>query len=182
VAMPIYALGELVPVIAPSAYIHPDAVLIGDIHIGAGASVWPMAVLRGDSAAIRIGRATSVQDGVVIHTSEGLPTVLGDRVTIGHLAHLEGCTVADDALIGVGSVVLHRARIGRGALVGAGAVVTPDTVVPDLAMALGVPARVKADAVRPGAFDANVKAYAEFTERYPGQMRRLPDHVSTRGS
>ena len=180
--MPIYALGNLTPDIAPTAYVHPDAVVIGDVHIGAGASVWPMAVLRGDSAAIRIGQGTSVQDGVVIHTAEGLPTIVGDRVTIGHLAHLEGCTVADGALIGVGSVVLHRALIGAGALVGAGAVVTPDTVVPDRAMALGVPARVKADAVQPGAFDANVKAYAEFTERYPAQMRRLPDHVSTRSS
>ncbi|MBU6213831.1 MAG: gamma carbonic anhydrase family protein [Actinomycetales bacterium] len=178
--MPIYALGDLAPVIAPTAYIHPDAVVIGDVRIGAGVSVWPMAVLRGDSAAIHIGQGGSVQDGVVIHTAEGLPTVVGDRVTIGHLAHLEGCTVAADALIGVGSVVLHRAAVGRGALIAAGAVVTPDTVVPDFAMALGVPARIKVDAVRPGAFDSNVKAYRDFTGRYPEQLRRLPDHVSRR--
>ena len=174
--VPIYALGDLEPSIHPDAYVHPDAVIIGDVTIGAGASVWPSAVLRGDSAAITIGSGTSVQDGVVIHTADDLPTVIGERVTIGHLAHLEGCTVDADALIGVSSVVLHRAHIGAGALVGAGAVVPPDTIVPPLAMALGVPARIKLDAVQPGAFNANVSAYASFASVYPQDLRRLPDH------
>lgn len=178
--MPIYALGSLVPTIAATAYVHPDAVVIGDVHIADHASVWPMAVLRGDSAAIRIGAGTSVQDGVVIHTAQDLPTVVGERVTIGHLAHLEGCTVDDDALIGVSSVVLHRAHIGRGAAVGAGAVVTADTDVPQFAMALGVPARIRLNAVTPGVFTSNVDTYAAFTQRYPLQQRRLPDHVCDR--
>ncbi|NDB18448.1 MAG: gamma carbonic anhydrase family protein [Actinobacteria bacterium] len=173
--MPRYALGNLVPTIHADAFVHPDAVVIGDVTIGPGSSVWPMAVLRADSDRIIIGRDTSVQDAVVIHTAHGLPTVVGDRVTIGHLAHLEGCTVADDALIGVNSVVLHRAHIGNGALVAAGAVVTPDTNVPAQAMALGVPARIREGAVAPGAFESNVSAYREFTRQYPRDMRRLPD-------
>lgn len=180
--MPIYALGNLVPHIAETAFIHPEAVIIGDVRIADGVSVWPMAVLRADSAAISIGEGSSVQDGVVIHTATDLPTAVGARVTLGHLAHLEGCTVADEALIGVSSAVLHRARIGVGALVGAGAVVTPDTDVPDYAMALGVPARIRLNAVQPGAFASNITAYAEFTRVYPVQLRRLPDHVNTHTS
>jgi carbonic anhydrase/acetyltransferase-like protein (isoleucine patch superfamily) len=174
--MPIYALGDLVPHIAPTAFVHPDAVIIGDVRIAEHVSVWPMAVLRADSASISIGEGTSVQDGVVIHTAAELPTSVGRFVTIGHLAHLEGCTVEDGALIGVNSSVLHRAHIGQGALVGAGAVVTPDTQVPPRAMALGVPARIRLDAVATDGFAANVAAYADFTQRYPREMRRLPDH------
>lgn len=176
--MPIYALGDLIPNIAETAFIHPEAVVIGDVRIADGVSVWPMAVLRGDSAAISVGVGTSVQDGVVIHTATALPTTIGAHVTLGHLAHLEGCTVADYALVGVNSTVLHRAKIGVGALVGAGAVVTPDTDVPDYAMALGVPARIRLDAVRADAFASNIAAYAEFTRIYPTQLRRLPDHVT----
>ena len=173
--MPRYALGNLVPRISPQAFVHPEAVIIGAVTIGAGSSVWPCAVLRGDSAHITIGDDTSVQDGVVIHTATDLPTIVGNRVTIGHLAHLEGCTIDDDCLIGVSSVVLHRAHVRRGALVGAGAVVTPDMLVPQRAMALGVPARIRENAVAANAFDANVQAYAEFTTRYSDELRRLPD-------
>lgn len=173
--MPRYALGHLEPRISPQAYVHPQAVIIGAVTIGAGSSVWPSAVLRGDSAHITIGENTSVQDGVVIHTATDLPTVVGNRVTIGHLAHLEGCTVDDDCLIGVSSVVLHRAHVLAGALVGAGAVVTPDMLVPAHAMALGVPARIKEGAVADGAFHANVAAYAEFAIRYASELRQLPD-------
>ncbi len=173
--MPRYALGDLVPTVHPDAYVHPEAVLIGDVTISAGSSVWPMAVLRADSDRIVIGCDTSVQDGVVIHTAHGLPTVVGDRVTIGHLAHLEGCVVDHDALIGVNSVVLHRAHIGEGALVAAGAVVTPGTQVPVRAMAMGVPAKIRADAVTAAAFASNVDAYRDFARRYPRELRRLPD-------
>ena len=176
--MAIYALGDLVPEISDSAFIHPEATIIGDVKIADGVSVWPMAVLRADSAQISIGAGTSVQDGVVIHTATDLPTIVGAQVTLGHLAHLEGCFIADRALIGVSSVVLHRARIGIGALVGAGAVVTPDTDVPDYAMALGVPARIRLNAVEPGAFESNINAYAHFTAQYPRELRRLPDHVT----
>lgn len=171
--MAIYALGGLVPHIDDAAWIHPDAVIIGNVTIGAHTSVWPAAVLRGDSDAIVVGERTSVQDGVVIHTSAGLPTRVGSGVTLGHQCHLEGATVEDDALIGVGSILLHRVHVGAGALVAAGAVLTPDTVVPARAMAKGVPATIRPDAVAEGAFRANAQTYVEAIARYRASLRRL---------
>jgi carbonic anhydrase/acetyltransferase-like protein (isoleucine patch superfamily) len=171
--MAIYALGDSEPIIDSSAFIHPEAVIIGAVTIGARASVWPCAVLRGDSAPITVGDETSVQDGVVLHVAAGLPTVIGARVTLGHVCHIEGATIEDEALIGVNSVVLHRAHIGRGAVVGAGAVVTQDTVVPAGAMALGVPAKVRPDAVPPGFSRPNIQTYIEHAQRYPRDLRRL---------
>jgi carbonic anhydrase/acetyltransferase-like protein (isoleucine patch superfamily) len=169
----VYALGEQVPEIHPTAYVHPDAVVIGSVVIGAESSVWPSAVIRGDDGFIFIGERCSIQDGAVLHTTAVWPTTLGDDVTIGHLAHLEGCVVEDKALIGVGSIVLHDARVGREAIVGAGAFVGNRKVVPPLAMALGVPATIKEDAVRPGHFDMGVESYVKRAGRYREQLRRI---------
>src|ERR1700678_833434 len=141
--MAIYQLGALVPVIDPLAYAHPDAVVIGDVTIGAESSVWPGAVLRGDYGTITVGARTSMQHGTVVHAGPGFPTIIGDGCVIGHLTHLEGCTLEDDSLAGSGSVVLHRAVIGRGATVGANAVVTNGMIVPAGALAVGVPALIK---------------------------------------
>src|SRR5919106_5263427 len=105
--MAIYALGEAVPAIDPTAYVHPDAVIIGNVRIGPEASVWPGAVLRGDGAPITIGARTSVQDGSVLHVTPIHPTTVGEGCVIGHLVHMEGCTVEDGALVGSGSIVLH---------------------------------------------------------------------------
>src|SRR5881398_292226 len=147
----IYALGERSPCVDPSAFVHPDAVVIGAVTIGPEASVWPGAVLRGDYGQIFVGARTSVQDGTVVHATPDLPTRIGAGCVVGHIAHLEGCTIEDGALVGSGSVVLHRAVVGAGALVGAGAVVPNDMVVPPLAMALGVPAKIRPDALPEGA-------------------------------
>ncbi len=171
--MPIYALGDREPAIDPSAFVHPDAVLIGAVRVGLEASVWPAAVLRGDYGEISIGARTSVQDGTVVHATDEHPTVVGDRCVVGHNAHLEGCTVEDDCLIGSGAVVLHRVRVRRGALVGAGALVPTGTDVPERAMALGVPARLRLDAVRPGAFADSVRRYVENAARFRHELRRI---------
>lgn len=171
--MPIYALGDRVPAIHPTAFIHPDAVVIGSVSIGAEATIWPTAVLRGDRGAIRIGEQTSIQDGTVVHCTATLDTVIGSRCVVGHNAHLEGCTVHDDSLIGSGSVVLHRAEVGPHALVGAGAVVGNGALVPQFARALGVPARVAEDAVRAGDFAESVRIYVEAGHYYRAQLRRL---------
>ncbi len=171
--MAIYALGEQVPEIDPTAYVHPDAVVIGSVVIGAESSVWPTAVVRGDDGFIFIGRRCSIQDGAVVHTTPFHPTTLGDDVTVGHRAVLEGCVVDDKALIGIGSIVLHDARVGREAVVAAGAFVGNRKVVPPLAMALGVPATIKEGAVTPGHFDLGVESYVQRTERYPRVLRRL---------
>ena len=148
--MPIYALGDQVPDIHPTAYVHPDAVIIGSVTIGAEASIWPGAVLRGDDGEILIGARTSIQDGSVLHTTLFQPTTVGDECVIGHIVHLEGCTIEDGALVGNGSVVLHNAVVRSGALVGANAVVPNGMEVPSGAMALGVPAKIRENAVHPG--------------------------------
>ena len=146
--MALYALGDIEPQIDPDAFVHPDATIIGNVVVGAGSTIWPQAVLRGDQSRIVIGARTSVQDGAVLHCTRELETTVGDDCTIGHLAHLEGCVVEDGALVGTGSIVLHRAVIRTGALVGAGALVPGGMEVPGGAMALGVPAKVHLDRVR----------------------------------
>jgi carbonic anhydrase/acetyltransferase-like protein (isoleucine patch superfamily) len=171
--MPIYALGDRVPQIDETAFVHPEAVLIGRVSIGAESTVWPGAVLRGDGAGITVGARTSIQDGAILHNTEVLPTVVGDDCTVGHLAHLEGCTIEDAALVGTASVVLHEAVIGRGALVGANAVVTGRTVVPPGAMALGVPAKIREGA---SDLDQNLRDaqhYVQRGRRYRAEMRRV---------
>jgi carbonic anhydrase/acetyltransferase-like protein (isoleucine patch superfamily) len=144
--VPVYALDALVPVIDPDAYVHPDAVVIGKVELAAGSSVWPGAVLRGDHGLIRIGERTSIQDGTIIHTTREWPTVIGAGCVVGHRAHLEGCVVEDGCLIGSGSLVLNRARVEAGAVVAAAALVREDMVVPAGALAVGVPATIRAQA------------------------------------
>ena len=171
--MAIYALGDVEPRIDPEAYVHPDATVIGNVTLGAGTTVWPQAVLRGDYGEIVVGARTSVQDGAVLHTTPLLPTIVGDDVVIGHLAHLECCTVHDGALIGTGSIVLHRAVVERGALVGAGAVVPNGVVVPSGAMALGVPAKIRPDSVDSADTLRNAAQYVLNGERYRKELRRM---------
>jgi carbonic anhydrase/acetyltransferase-like protein (isoleucine patch superfamily) len=171
--MAIYALGDVEPRIDPEAYVHPDATVIGNVTLGPGTTVWPQAVLRGDYGEIIVGARTSVQDGAVLHTTPLLPTTVGDDVVIGHLAHLECCTVHDGALIGTGSIVLHRAVVERGALVGAGAVVPNGVVVPSGAMALGVPAKIRLDAVEPSQVTFPAQEYQRNWARYRAELRRL---------
>ncbi len=125
-----------------SAYVAPNATIVGRVEIGAGASVWFGCVLRGDNEPIVIGACTNVQDLTVIHTDEGIPCTLGSGVTIGHRAVLHGATIGDGALIGIGAIVLNGATVGEDAMVGAGAVVTEGQVVPPRHLALGVPAKV----------------------------------------
>lgn len=171
--MAVYALGNDVPEIDDTAFVHPDAVVIGRVHIGAESSVWPGAVLRGDYGKITVGAGTSIQDGTVIHATAAHPTVIGSGCVIGHLAHLEGCTVEDSCLIGSGSVVLHRVVVRTGALVGAGAVVPNDTEVPARAMAIGIPARIRPEAVAIDAFADAAERYVVNGQRYRCELRRL---------
>ncbi len=123
-------------------YIHPSAVIIGNVTLGRDASVWPTAVLRGDSDAIVIGDETNVQDGTIIHVDPGVPVRVGHRVTIGHRAVIHGCTIEDDCLIGIGAIILNGAVIGTGSVIGAGAVVPEGLKVPPGSLVLGVPGKV----------------------------------------
>lgn len=171
--MPIYALGSRVPTISADAYIHPEAVVIGAVTIGAHSSVWPGAVLRGDGGEIHIGERTSVQDNAVLHTTPFWPTIVGDGCVLGHLIHLEGCTIEDDVMIGNASMVLHRAIIRSGAVVAANAVVLADVDVPSGALAVGTPATVKPGKARSEDTRLAAQAYVERIELYRSGLRRL---------
>jgi carbonic anhydrase/acetyltransferase-like protein (isoleucine patch superfamily) len=171
--MAIYQLGDLVPAVDPEAYVHPDAVVIGDVTIGPESTVWPSAVLRGDYGTITIGARTSVQDGTVIHAGPGFPTVVGDGCVIGHLAHLEGCVIEDETLVGSGSVVLHHALVRSGATVGANAVVPNGMEVPAGALALGVPATLRPGRSNPVIIELAAAEYVANGRRFREGLRRI---------
>jgi carbonic anhydrase/acetyltransferase-like protein (isoleucine patch superfamily) len=129
----------------PTAWIAPGAVVVGDVTIAAEASIWYGCVLRGDMQPIRVGRATNIQDLTLVHVDHDMPAIIGDRVTVGHHCVIHGCTVEDDALVGMGAVLLNGARVGRGALVAAGAVVREGFEVPPGTVVAGVPAKIRGD-------------------------------------
>jgi carbonic anhydrase/acetyltransferase-like protein (isoleucine patch superfamily) len=134
--------GEAVINIHPTAFIAPGAVVLGEVTLAARSSVWYGAVLRGDMAPIIVGEATNLQDGTIVHVDEGTPTRIGARVGVGHRAILHGCTVEDDCLIGMGSILLNGVHVGTGSVVAAGAVVPEGTRVPPGSLVVGIPARV----------------------------------------
>ena len=171
--MAVYALGDRMPQIDPTAFVHPQATVIGAVTIGPGSSVWPGAVLRGDSGHIRIGAGTSVQDGSVLHATASHDTVVGDRCTIGHLVHLEGCTIHADALIGSGAILLHRVVVESWALVAAGALLPNDFHLPSRGLAVGVPAKVRPDAASPNLITESASIYQANAKRYLADLRRV---------
>jgi carbonic anhydrase/acetyltransferase-like protein (isoleucine patch superfamily) len=172
-AMAIYEIDGTAPRIDPTAYVHPDAVVIGDVIIGPESTVWPGAILRGDYGTITIGARTSVQDGSVIHATAETPTTVGDGCVIGHLVHLEGCILQDSSLAGSGSVVLHYSVVGKGATVGANAVVTNHMVVPPGALAVGVPAVIKEGKSNLLAIETAAALYVWNGKRYAKGLVRL---------
>jgi carbonic anhydrase/acetyltransferase-like protein (isoleucine patch superfamily) len=131
-----------VPKIHPTAFIAPTAAVMGDVSLGEDASVWYHAVLRGDMAPIFIGARTNIQDGTIVHVDEGVPCTVGQRVGVGHRVVLHGCTVGDDCLIAMGSVLLNGVTIGSGSVVAAGAVIPEGMQVPPRSLVMGVPGRI----------------------------------------
>ncbi len=128
--------------IHPSAYIAPTAVIIGDVEIDEGVSIWDGAVLRGDVSHIKIGKNSNIQDNVVIHVSHNKPTIIGENVTVGHLAMVHAAKIGNNVIVGINSVVLDDAEIGDGSIIGAGAVITSGMKIPPKSLALGIPAKV----------------------------------------
>jgi carbonic anhydrase/acetyltransferase-like protein (isoleucine patch superfamily) len=171
--MPIYALGDLVPKIHPDAYVHPDAVVIGQVSIDYAASVWPLAVLRGDFGRIVIGAETSIQDGTIVHADPQHATIVGSRCVVGHNAHLEGCTIGDNCLVGSMSTVLNGACVEPCSLVAAGALVPPWMIVPSGTRAVGVPAAIVPDEIDLKALKHGVNEYLRNAQRYAGSLRRV---------
>ncbi|MEZ5755319.1 MAG: gamma carbonic anhydrase family protein [Paracoccaceae bacterium] len=138
----IYALDGVAPQIDPSAWVAPDANLIGRVVLEAGASVWFGATLRGDNEEIRIGQGSNVQENCVLHTDMGYPLLIGADCTIGHKAMLHGCVIGEGSLIGMGATILNGARIGKGCLIGACALITEGKVIPDGSLVMGSPGKV----------------------------------------
>jgi len=138
----IYTLDGISPQIDATAWVAPDANIIGRVVLMAQASVWFTATLRGDNEEIRVGQGSNVQEGAVLHTDMGFPLVIGTDCTIGHRALLHGCTIGDGTLIGMGATVLNGARIGRGCLIGACALIAEGKDIPDGALVMGSPGRV----------------------------------------
>lgn len=159
----------------PDAYVAPTAVLIGDVHVAKGASIWFGAVLRADEAAIDVGEGANVQDNAVIHCAENLPTVIEQNATVGHSAQLEGCVVEEGALVGMGATMLQRSRLGRGSMLAAGAVLLEGTHVAAGQLAAGVPAIVKKQLG--GSSDnwvgTSARHYQERAVRYRAELKPI---------
>jgi carbonic anhydrase/acetyltransferase-like protein (isoleucine patch superfamily) len=161
------------PKVHPDAYIAPTAVLIGEVEVGAGASVWFGAVLRGDEAAIKVGDGANVQDNAVIHCARDLPTVIEHDASVGHSAQLEGCVVETGAVVGMGATMLQRSRLGAGSMLAAGAVLGEGQAVPPGHMAAGVPATVKKalDGSSGSWVGTTAQHYRDRAARYRAKLR-----------
>ena len=173
--MAIYQLGDDVPVIPESAFVAPEAIVIGRVTLGERASVWPGAVIRADDDTIVIGEETNIQDGAVLHVDPGCPLVVGTGVTVGHQAMLHGCTIGDGTLVGIQAIVYNKAVIGKDCLIGAGAIVTEGKVFLDRTLILGVPAkagRTLSDADLAG-MRTNVEAYRNRGSVYKAKLKRI---------
>ena len=160
------------PQVPASAYIDPDAVIIGDVTIGEHSSVWPGVVIRGDVNWIRIGARTNIQDGSVLHVMKDThPLVLGDAVTIGHGVILHGCTIESNVLIGMGSILLNGAKIGTGSIVAAGTLVPEGAVVPPGSLFMGHPGKLRRalTAEDQASIEAYAARYVEYSETYKAE-------------
>jgi carbonic anhydrase/acetyltransferase-like protein (isoleucine patch superfamily) len=164
--MAVYRLDDNSPLVAASAYVAPNATLVGKVILAENSTVWFGATLRGDNETISIGAGSNVQDGAVLHTDPGFPLLIGAKVSIGHQAMVHGCTVGDGSLIGIQSIVLNGATIGKGCLVGAGALITERKVFPDGCLIIGSPA----------------KAVRELTAEERKNLLEVADNYAERGA
>lgn len=171
----IYELDGISPDIAEDTWIAPDANVIGNVVLEAGASVWFGCTLRGDNEEIRVGAGSNVQENVVCHTDPGCPLLIGSDCTIGHKAMLHGCEIGAGSLIGMGATVLNGAKIGAGCLIGAGALIPEGKVIPDGSLVMGMPGKVVREldeAARAGLL-ASADHYRQNMRRFRAGMRAL---------
>ena len=171
--MPLYAIGDAAPRLAPGAWAAPSADLIGDVRLGARASIWFGAVIRADNTPIFVGEETNIQDGAIGHSDPGFPLTIGARVTVGHQAILHGCTIADDCLVGMGARILNGAILEPECLVGAGALITEGKRFQSGSLIVGSPARVVRQLTEAERHALRISAahYAEKAARYAEQLR-----------
>ena len=171
----IYALDDIAPQIDPTAWVAPDANVIGKIVLEAGSSVWFSATLRGDNEEIRLGANSNIQENCVLHTDMGYPLVIGANCTIGHKAMLHGCTIGEGSLIGMGATILNGAKIGRGCLIGAGALVTEGKEIPDGSLVMGAPGKVirTLDAAAQARLIQSAESYRDNARRFRAGLKAL---------
>lgn len=172
--MTIYALADKKPQLPPEGeyWVAPNAILTGDVILKPGASVWFGAVVRGDNDPITIGRDTNIQDGSVLHSDPGEPLTIGDGVTVGHMVMLHSCEIGDNTLIGIGAVVLGRARIGKNCLIGANTLITEGKVIPDGSLVMGQPGKVVRE-LEPGQIEALRASAAHYVQNWRRYRRDL---------
>ena len=159
------------PTIHATAFVHAAAIVIGDVTLGARVSVWPAAVLRGDTDRIIVGDDSNIQDGCIVHVDAGVPCRIGARVAIGHRAIVHGAAVEDESLIGMGAILLNGVVVGRGSIVGAGAVCREGMVIPPASLVVGVPARVirETTAAERERIAKTVDAYVKLQDEHRGR-------------
>ena len=164
----IYDLEKNVPEISADSWVAPNAIIIGKVKLEKNSSVWFNAVLRGDIEKIVIGENSNIQDGSVLHTDPGCPLTVGKGVTVGHMVMLHGCEISDDTLIGIGSTILNKAKIGKNCIIGASTLVTENKVIPDNSLVLGSPGKVirKVTDDEIKVICENAKHYVENSKRY----------------
>ncbi len=173
--MAIYSLGDRVPKIHPSAYISPEATIIGAVTLGEDVTVWPGAVIRADDEPISVGNGSNVQEGAVLHIDFGYPAIVGENVTIGHQAMIHGCKIGNGCLIGMQAIVLTGAVIGENTLVGAGALVTEGKEIPARSLAVGMPAKVirELSEEQIAGMLKNSAHYAKRAQYYRDNLKRI---------
>ena len=173
--MALYQLDDLAPAVADTAWVADSAQVIGNVTLAEGSSVWFGVVIRGDTEAISIGRASNIQDNSVLHADHGMPLVIGEQVTVGHQAMLHGCTIGDGSLIGIQAVVLNGAKIGKNCLVGAGALVTEGKEFADGCMILGSPAKAvrQLSEAQVEALKLSAQHYMDNARRYKAGLKKL---------
>jgi len=164
----IYDFEKNVPEVHPEAWVASNASIIGKVKLEKNSSIWFNAVLRGDIELIKIGEGSNIQDGSVLHTDPGYPLTVGKRVTVGHMVMLHGCQISDDALIGIGSIILNNAKIGKNCIIGANSLITENKVIPDNSLVVGSPGRVlrKVTDEEIKAVLENGKHYVDFSKKY----------------
>ena len=173
--MAIYQLDDVTPDVHPTAWVADNAQVMGRVSLAENASIWYGAVLRGDNDSISVGRNSNVQDGSVLHTDHGSPLVIGEDVTIGHQVMLHGCSVGDCSLVGIGSVVMNGARIGRHCIVGARSLITEGKQFPDGVLIVGSPAKVVREltAEQMARLQASAVHYVAQQQRHARTLKRI---------
>ena len=173
--MAIYRLGDLAPQLHVTAWVADSAEVMGNVVIGEDSSVWFGCVVRGDSDTIRIGRRTNIQDNSTLHADPGKPLTIGDNVSVGHQVMLHGCTIGDGTLVGIGSVILNNARIGKNCIVGACSLVTEGKEFPDGSMIMGSPAKVVRELTSEqiAGLQRIATHYVDNADRFRADLRKL---------